>query len=182
MMRDVGTSVSARHPNVATYPLAKHYSLWRNRRKRAVTSGWRALMDVLTSLVIHLRNSPVSKPPVRHSLTGSDLFWTRVWCIPEFGAENESALSRIFSFFRQFWGFEGDFKTRAKPRYAPNSGWNAFRLEPSNVMNYIGLGRSQPYSRGEFQEKLWERFRGNSGIFPEFPPESPAVLGVCPLI
>ena len=29
---------------------------------------------------------------------------------------------RIFSFFLQFRGFEGDFKTRAKPRYAPNSG------------------------------------------------------------
>ena len=35
--------------------------------------------------------------------------------------------SRIFCLFLQFWGSEGDFKTRAKPRYAPNSGWNAFR-------------------------------------------------------
>ena len=32
------------------------------------------------------------------------------------------AFSRIFSFFLQFCGFEGDFKTRAKPRCAPNSG------------------------------------------------------------
>ena len=52
---------------------------------------------------------------------------------PGFGAYQglaqkiEVAFSRIFSFFLQFWGFEGDFKTRAKPRYAPNSGWNAFR-------------------------------------------------------
>ena len=38
------------------------------------------------------------------------------------------SFSRFFSFFLQFWGFEGDFKTRAKPRYAPNSGGNAFRL------------------------------------------------------
>ena len=37
----------------------------------------------------------------------------------------------------------------------------------------IGLGGSQPYSRGEFQEALWERFRGLSGILPEFLPESP---------
>ena len=29
----------------------------------------------------------------------------------------------------------------------------------------IGFGGSQPYSRGEFQETLWERFRGLSGIF-----------------
>ena len=37
----------------------------------------------------------------------------------------------------------------------------------------IGLGGSQPYSPGEFQETLWERFWGLSGIFPEFLPESP---------
>ena len=36
--------------------------------KRAVTSGWRALTDVSTSLVIQLRKPPVGKPPVRHSL------------------------------------------------------------------------------------------------------------------
>ena len=33
----------------------------------------------------------------------------------------------------------------------------------------IGLGGSQPYSRGEFQEKLSERFRGLSGILLQFP-------------
>ena len=38
----------------------------------------------------------------------------------------------------------------------------------------IGFGASQPYSRGEFQETLWERFRGLSGTFPEFLPESPS--------
>ena len=46
----------------------------------------------------------------------SDLLWTRLWRLPEFGAETFSVpLSRIFSFFLQFWGFKGDFKTRAKP-------------------------------------------------------------------
>ena len=42
----------------------------------------------------------------------------------------------------------------------------------------IGLGASQPYSRREFQEKLWERFRRLSGIFPNFFRKVPAVLGV----
>ena len=41
----------------------------------------------------------------------------------------------------------------------------------------IGLGGSQKYSQGEFQETLWERFRGLSGIFPEFLPESPSRIG-----
>ena len=38
----------------------------------------------------------------------------------------------------------------------------------------IGLGGSQLYSRGEFQEKLWEHFQGLSGILSEFLPESPS--------
>ena len=41
----------------------------------------------------------------------------------------------------------------------------------------IGLGASQPYSRREFQETLWERFRGLSGIFPEFLPERASRTG-----
>ena len=41
----------------------------------------------------------------------------------------------------------------------------------------IGLGGSQPYSRREFQEKLWERFRCLFGISPEFLPESPSRTG-----
>ena len=32
----------------------------------------------------------------------------------------------MISFFLQFLGFESDSRTRAKTRYAPNSGWNAF--------------------------------------------------------
>ena len=32
-------------------------------------------------------------------------------------------------------------------------------------------------TRGEVQEKLLERFRGLSGIFPQFPPESPSRTG-----
>ena len=41
----------------------------------------------------------------------------------------------------------------------------------------IGLGASQPYSRGVFQETLWERFRGLSGNFPEFLPGSTSRTG-----
>ena len=52
---------------------------------------------------------------------------------PGFGAYQGLAqkakvpFSEVFCWFLQFWGFRGDFKTRAKSRYAPNSGWNAFR-------------------------------------------------------
>ena len=45
----------------------------------------------------------------------------------------------------------------------------------------IGFGASQPYSRREFQETLWERFRGLSGVSPEFFRKVPAVLGVSAL-
>ena len=41
----------------------------------------------------------------------------------------------------------------------------------------IGFGASQLYSRREFQETLWEHFRGLSGIFPEFLPESASRTG-----
>ena len=55
---------------------------------------------------------------------------------PGFGAYQSLAqkikvpFSRILCLFLQFGGLEGDFKTRAKPGYAPNSGWNAFRKLP----------------------------------------------------
>ena len=48
MTRDVGMSVSARHPNVATYLLVNHFIWGEIGRERAVTSGWRALTDVPT--------------------------------------------------------------------------------------------------------------------------------------
>ena len=44
MTRDVGASVSTRHPNVATYSLAKHCVLWGNRQKeRSHLDGERSL-------------------------------------------------------------------------------------------------------------------------------------------
>ena len=50
--------------------IEKHCILWggKSADNRAVTSGWRALTDVPTSLVIQLRKPPVNKPLVRHSL------------------------------------------------------------------------------------------------------------------
>ena len=41
--------------------------------------------------------------------------------------------------------------------------WKRPSRNPSYAMN-LGLGGSQPHSRGEFQEKLWERFWGLSRI------------------
>ena len=60
-----------------------------------------------------------------------------------------------------YWGGERILETLWKPQMP----W------------IIGLGASQPYSRGKFQETLWERFRGLSGKFPEFLPESPSRTG-----
>ena len=68
MTIDVGTSVSARHPNVATYLVCEALHFVGKSTKRAVTSGLQALTDVPTSLAIQLRKLPVSKPPVRHGL------------------------------------------------------------------------------------------------------------------
>ena len=55
-------------------------------------------------------------------------------------------------------------KKRPQPYWGGENSGNA--LEPSNHQMpwIIGFWGSQPYSRGEFQETLWERFRG----FPEF--------------
>ena len=52
--------------------------------------------------------SPIS----RMSWQCSDLFWTRVWRIPGFGAENKSALSKVFCLLLQFWGFKGCWNSR----------------------------------------------------------------------
>ena len=57
---------------------------------KRVTSGWRALTDMPTSLVIQMRKPLVSKPPVRHSpkLLFSCRHWLRVvttWIACRFG-------------------------------------------------------------------------------------------------
>ena len=63
MTRDVGTSVSARHPDVATYPLARHCLLSGiGKKERSHLDGeWSRMCK-------HLSSFNVSKPPVRHSL------------------------------------------------------------------------------------------------------------------
>ena len=78
---------------------------------------------------LQLRAAQLKRVAVLQVLAFSDVFWDRVCCIPEFGAEKiKVSFFWFFSSFVQFSGFEGDFKTRAKPRYAANSDWNAFRL------------------------------------------------------
>ena len=57
--------------------------------KAAKGSGWQAFPDVSTSLVIQLRTPPVSKQPVRHSLTWS-----------EFTERQNSNHGRNFGLFR----------------------------------------------------------------------------------
>ena len=85
--------------------------------KRAVTSGWRALTDVLTFLVVQFRKLPVNKPSVRHSLSnGSQIslkFWSTpvsvcfgLWFawLPEFGAEvSEFSLPKTVHFQHDKW-------------------------------------------------------------------------------
>ena len=66
-------------------------------------------------------------------------------------------------------------KKEASP--AVPGGDNSGNAPDASMSWIIGLGGSQPYSRGEFQEMLWERFRGLSGIIPEFLPESPSRTG-----
>ena len=66
---------------------------------------------------------------------GLDRFWTRVWCIPEFGAANKVSFARIFSFFLQFRGFEGNrfegSKAISKP--APNPSTHQTPVETVGV-------------------------------------------------
>ena len=50
-------------------------------------------------------------------------------------------------------------------------------IKASNALNYRAWGIPAVLSRGKTLEKLWERFRGLSGIFPEFPLESPSRTG-----
>ena len=49
-------------------------------------------------------------------------------------------------------------------------GENSGNALESQMPWIIGFGRSQPYSWGEFQETLWERFRGLFRVFLEFLP------------
>ena len=70
--------------------------------------------------------------------------------------------SRIFSSFLQFWGFEGDFKTRAKPRYAANSGSNAFRGGKKRGVE--NLTNDTPPKKGFWTPPRTVRFPPPSGV------------------
>ena len=58
----------------------------------------------------------------------SDLFEPGFGAAPNLAQKLKVPFPGFSCLFLQFAGFEGDFKTRAKPRYALNSGWNAFRM------------------------------------------------------
>ena len=85
---------------------------------------------------------------------------------PGFGAYQRLAqkievpLFRISSLFLQFWGFEGDFKTRAKPRWAPNSGGNAFRWRVLCPFFPEGLGHKTLLNS---TKRIGGRRRGGGG-------------------
>ena len=63
----------------------------------------------------------------------SDLFWTRVRCIPGFGAENRSPLFRIFSCF---WTFEGS-RAISRPRQTPVPTKLRLKRFPRNATIFI---------------------------------------------
>ena len=81
--------------------------------------------------------------------------------------------------WHQLWealsGTTSEEKKRPQPYWEGENSGNA--LEPSNALNYRAWGIPPVLSRGKTPETLWERFRGLSGIFPEFPPESPSRTG-----
>ena len=65
-------------------------------------------------------------------------------------------------------------KKRRQPYWGGENSGNA--LERSNALNYRVWGIPAVLLKG-IPGKLWERFQGLSGIFPEFPPESPSRTG-----
>ena len=83
-----------------------------------------------------------------------------------------------WEFHDQLW--EALSGTTSEKRSAPSRTGGEIILEmlwKPQMPWIIGFGASQPYSRREFQETLWERFRGLSGVFPEFLPESASRAG-----
>ena len=114
------------------------------------------------------------------------------WCLG-YGLTRPEILPEVFKAYSQ--------SLRNTPSTAGNSMTSSGRLSPEPLLKkeappavlggeiilqmlwkpqmpwIIGLGGSQPYSRREFQETLWERFRGLSGVFPEFLPESASRTG-----
>ena len=76
---------------------------------------------------------------VRSKKQGSDLFWTRVWCIPGFGAENKSALFLDFLLLSAVLRVRGRFqnprqtlvRTKLRLKYFPKGVfWTRVRSGP----------------------------------------------------
>ena len=93
-------------------------------------------------------------------------------------ASHQKCPQYCWEFHDQLW--EALSRTTSEKRGAPSLTGGERILEmlwKPQMPWIIGFGGSQPYSRGEFQEELWERFRGLSWIFPEFLPESASRTG-----
>ena len=74
----------------------------------------------------------------------SDLFWTRVWCMLGFGAENKSALLKHFLLLSAVLRVRGRFQKPApNPGYAPNSGWNVSLWERERSRDREGANREK---------------------------------------
>ena len=94
-----------------------------------------------------------------------------------FQRKNPKYPQYCWEFHDQLWPLRNHFRKKKRPQ--PYWGGEIIleMLWEPQMPWIIGLWISQPYSRGEFQETLWERFRGLSGIFPEFLRESPSRTG-----
>ena len=93
-------------------------------------------------------------------------------------AESQNYPQYCWEFHDRLW--EALSGTTSEKRGVPSRTGGERILEmlwKPQMPSIIGFGASQPYSWGEFQETLWERFRGLSGTLPEFLPESPSRTG-----
>ena len=94
------------------------------------------------------------------------------------GRTNQKYPQYCWEFHDQLW--EALSGTTSEKRSAPSRTGGEIILEmlwKPQMPWIIRFGASQPYSWREFQETLWERFRGLSGVFPEFLPESASRTG-----
>ena len=82
-------------------------------------------------------------------------FWTSVWCIPEFGTENKSALSRVFSFFCSFE------RSRAISKPAPNPSAHQIPVETlsKNKARKIRKGENSSRADKDLALRSWKPAR-----------------------
>ena len=73
--------------------------------------------------------------------------------------------SDCWEFHDQLWEVLSGTTSEKRSVLSRNGGERILEMLWKPQMPWImGLGVSQPYSQGEFQQNLWERFRGLSGL------------------